>query len=68
MKDQWMFSKLGKKCISLYGNHDIIIEQKGNIGFVEYCRLCGEGQWVNLKKEVRPEEGIHVFTLGGEKG
>ena len=69
MKDKsaWMKTDLAIECISLFGNHDVKIIKYGSIGYVEYCRLCGEGQWVNLKNEVRAEEGIHFVVVPKER-
>lgn len=53
-KDAWMKTDLARECIRLYGNHDVKIIQFGEIGYVEYCQRCGEGQYINLKNEVRP--------------
>jgi len=60
MSDHWFKrTELAKECILTYGQHDMKMVRYGNIGYVKYCQLCGEGEWFNLKNEVKLEEGIH---------
>lgn len=60
MKADWMRTDLAKECVKFYGNHNVKIYRFGKIGFVEYCQLCGEGQYVNLIKEPGLIKKIHI--------
>jgi len=37
-----------KGCVALYGRHRMKITAF-DVGFVEFCETCGEGEWTNTK-------------------
>jgi len=39
---------LMKECVTLYGRHRMRTIAY-DVGFIEFCEMCGEGEWTNIK-------------------
>lgn len=51
MTDDVWDSPEAKLCITFYDSHSLKRIQFGDIGYLEYCELCGTGKWTRAKKE-----------------
>ncbi|MFQ6066528.1 MAG: helix-turn-helix domain-containing protein [bacterium] len=58
-------SDYAQKCILLFGGHNLKTVHFGDIGSLTYCRICGTGEWIRMRKEPIAEtaknNGIILF-------